>query len=254
MTSFGGDGPKLLTVKQVSELTGISIRALHHYHSIGLLMPASVSESGYRRYDEASLKRLRTILLFRELELPLADIKRTIDSPNFDERTALIIQKDHLSRRIKRLEKLIELADSIIKGEETMDFKAFNNDEAEALRTEAKRRWGETPAYAEFEQRDKMRGDAERNAAAEELMRIFAELGRLRSFGEPADGPAAQDAALRLKAHITANYYTCTDEILLGLAQTYCSDPRFKANIDGAGGEGTAEYAAEAIRALCAKA
>ena len=79
----------MLSVKKVSELTGISIRTLHYYDEIGLLKPSEISDSGYRYYDEKAIERLQQILLFRELEFPLKAIKEIIDSPNFDREEAL---------------------------------------------------------------------------------------------------------------------------------------------------------------------
>ncbi len=72
------------TVKQVSRITGVSVRTLHHYNAIGLLRPAKVTDAGYRLYDDAALRRLQNILLFRELQFPLREIKAILDSPNFD--------------------------------------------------------------------------------------------------------------------------------------------------------------------------
>ena len=77
------------TVKQVSRITGVSVRTLHHYDAIGLLRPAKVTDAGYRLYDDAALRRLQNILLFRELQFPLREIKAILDSPNFDPAAAL---------------------------------------------------------------------------------------------------------------------------------------------------------------------
>ena len=104
---------------------------------------------------------------------------------------------------------------------------------------EAKRRWGGSAAWREYESREP--GSAE----AEGLMKIFSKLGRLRH--EPAESPAVREAVAELRDYISANYYTCTPEIFRGLGRMYVSDPRFKENIDRAGGPGTAEFAARAI-------
>ena len=77
------------TVKQVSRITGVSVRTLHHYDAIGLLRPAKVTDAGYRLYDDAALRRLQNILLFRELQFPLKEIKAILDSPDFDPTAAL---------------------------------------------------------------------------------------------------------------------------------------------------------------------
>ena len=77
------------TVKQVSRLTGISVRALHYYDEIGLLKPSDITEAGYRLYDDTALERLQSILFFRELEFPLKDIREIMESPDFDRKAVL---------------------------------------------------------------------------------------------------------------------------------------------------------------------
>ena len=100
----------MMTVHEVSELTGVSVRALHHYDQLGLLKPAEVTEAGYRLYDEGSLTRLQRILLFRELQFPLKDIGAILDSPTFDRNRALDQQIQLLELRKEHLENLIDLA------------------------------------------------------------------------------------------------------------------------------------------------
>ena len=99
----------MMTVKEASRLTGISIRTLQYYDKLGLL-PAMRTESGYRLYDDAALERLQQILLFRELEFPLRDIRTILDNPNFDRRKALRQQIELLTLKKQHLEDLIRLA------------------------------------------------------------------------------------------------------------------------------------------------
>ena len=115
------------TVKEVSRLTGVSVRTLHHYDAIGLLKPARVTEAGYRLYDDAALGRLQTILLFRELEFPLKEIKRMLDAADFDPLAALADQIRLLQLRREHLDRLIDHARRIQKtGVMNMDFKAYD--------------------------------------------------------------------------------------------------------------------------------
>ena len=100
----------MMTVHEVSELTGVSVRALHHYDQLGLLKPAEVTEAGYRLYDEDSLTRLQSILLFRELQFPLKDIGAILDSPSFDRNKALDQQIRLLELQKEHLDNLIDLA------------------------------------------------------------------------------------------------------------------------------------------------
>ena len=100
----------MMTVNEASKLTGVSIRTLQYYDTIGLLPPAGYTEAGYRLYDDTALARLQSILLFRELEFPLKDIKRILDDPNFDQAAALADQIKLLELQQARLGRLITLA------------------------------------------------------------------------------------------------------------------------------------------------
>ena len=142
----------MMTVKEASRLTGISIRTLQYYDKLGLL-PAMRTESGYRLYDDAALERLQQILLFRELEFPLRDIRTILDSPNFDRRKALRQQIELLTLKKRHLEDLIRLARTLqAAGGHTMQFKEFDTSRIDEYTRRAKESWGDTPAYREFEQ------------------------------------------------------------------------------------------------------
>ncbi len=113
------------TVKEISKITGISIRTLRYYDEIGLLKPARVTEAGYRLYDDKELEKLQEILFYKELEIPLADIKKVMENPEYDKQKALAIQKSLLERKRNRLNGIIELIDDVMKGVNTMSFGAF---------------------------------------------------------------------------------------------------------------------------------
>ena len=118
--------------------------------------------------------------------------------------------------------------------------------------TEARERWGNTAAYREHEQKTKNYTKEKWAEASDGLMAIFAEFAACKDSGACADSAEAQELVAKLQAHITENYYTCTDEILAGLGQMYVADERFKKNINKYG-EGTAEFAADAIEVYCRK-
>ena len=118
--------------------------------------------------------------------------------------------------------------------------------------TEARSRWGNIDAYCEHEQKTKNYTKEKWVEANDGLMAIFAEFAACKDSGARADSAEAQALVVRLQAHITANYYTCTDEILAGLGKMYVCDERFKKNIDKYG-EGTAEFAADALEIYCQK-
>ena len=200
----------------------------------------------YRLYDDTALARLQSILLFRELEFPLKDIKRILDDPKFDQATALTDQIKLLELRQARLGQLITLArETLETGVTPMKFDAFDKTEQEKYVAEVKEKWGNTIAYQEYQQHEK--GGATGNPA--DLMRHFAKLGKLKHLAPTA--PEAQAAIRDLQQFITDHFYTCTLEILVGLGEMYVADDRFRKNIDKAGGEGTADFVAQAIRAYC---
>ena len=226
------------TVKEISRLTGISVRTLHYYDEINLLKPTLITDAGYRLYDDIALKRLHSILLFRELQFPLKEIKTILDSSDFNAKTMLKEQIKLLELKRNRLDEIIVSAREILtKGVENMSFSAFDNTD------EAKQKWGNTDAYKEFEQKYSASPDK-----TNEMMQIFAEIGKIKYLSP--NSQEAQDLIKKLQNYITDNFYTCTDKILKGLGKLYISDERFKNNIDKAGGNGTAEFTARAIDAM----
>lgn len=236
----------MLTVHEVSERTGVSVRALHHYDAIGLLKPALVTEAGYRLYDDGSLKRLQSILLYKELRFSLGEIREMLARPGFDAGEALRQQAELLELEKARLDRLITLARDLSEGRErAMDFTPYSRKDIEGFKEEAKARWGATDAYREYETRGR---GAE---AAEGLMERIGEIAALREL--PPDSEETGMAVAGLQSYITENYYNCTDEILAGLGQMYAGDERFRKNIDASCGEGSAGYVARAIEAYCGK-
>ena len=124
------------TVKEVSELTGISVRTLHYYDEIGLFKPTEVTEAGYRFYDDKAIERLGQILVFRELELPLADIKLIMDNPALDRNRVLAKQREMLCLKKQRLERIIANIDNMLKGDHSVDFTVFDETELKDLFTD----------------------------------------------------------------------------------------------------------------------
>ena len=234
------------TVKEVSRITGVSVRTLHHYDAIGLLKPARVTEAGYRLYDGAALGRLQTILLLRELEFPLREIKSLMDAPDFDPIAALDDQIRLLELRREHLDRLIDHARMIQKtGVMNMDFKAYDTKKLDAYAAEAKKRWGHTDAWKESQQKPR----DQQVAAADGLMDIFRRLGAYRT-GDPA-APEAQALIRELQKYICDHYYNCTNQILMGLGQMYAAGDEMNENIDRSGGTGTGDFARRAIEIYC---
>ena len=227
-----------MTVKEVSGLTGVSIRTLQYYDKIGLLAPADYTESGYRLYDDTALERLQQILLFRELEFPLKEIRRILSEPDFDRDKALEQQITLLTMKKEHLEQLIAFARGIrLTGGKTMDFSAFDKRKIEAYAKQAKEQWGNTAAYEESVQKAAGRNSREEQAVMENFMQIFAEFGKHKDAAP--ESAAVQGLVKKLQDYITEHFYQCSKDILRGLGQMYAENGEFAANIDGAGGSGT---------------
>ena len=240
----------MMTVQKVSRLTGVSIRTLQYYDRIGLLHPTEYSDAGYRLYDDAALETLQQILLFRELEFPLKDIRKIIESPDFDRGKALEQQIELLTLKKEHIENLIDLARGIkLLGVRHLKFDAFDTKKIDEYAAQAKASWGNTPAYKEFEEKSKGRTKEQDRDISLGMMDIFAEFGAIRTT-DPAS-EEAQALVKKLQDYITENFYTCTDEILHGLGKMYSGGGEFTKNIDSYGGEGTAEFAHQAIEIYC---
>ena len=238
------------TVHEVSRLTGVSVRTLHHYDAIGLLKPARTTDAGYRLYDDAALKRLQNILIFRELQFPLKEIKAILDSPEFDPKEALEQQIGLLELRRKHIDELIAYARRIQKeGEKTMNFSTFNKEEINRYKEEVRERWGSTQIYKEYEKKTKDKTDKELGTMADKLLSLFDEIGSLRKL--PPDAKEVQAKIMELQKFITDHYYTCTNEILQDLSRMYVFVERMEQNIDKAGGEGTARFVKQAVAVYC---
>lgn len=240
------------TVNEVSKMTGVSIRTLHYYDEIGLLSPTSITEAGYRLYDDTALERLQHIMLFRELQFPLKDIGNILNASNFDRNRALEQQIQLLTLKKEHIENLITFARGIQGiGVKNMDFSAFDAKKLDEYAAQAKASWGKTEAYKEFEEKEKGRSKEQFNQIAEGMMALFTEFGLMMKEGKAVDSNEVQNQVKKLQEYITQHFYTCTGEILAGLGKMYNGGGSFTENIDKYGGEGTADFAAKAIEVYC---
>ena len=242
----------MMTVNEVSKLTGVSIRTLQYYDTIGLLKPVEYTEAGYRLYDDTSLERLQQILLFKELEFPLKEIKGIIEAPNFDRNRALEQQIELLIMKKEHLENLIDFARGIKGiGMKYMDFKVFDTKKIDEYSKRAKEQWGQTAEYKEYEEKTKSWTKDDEVAVANEFMEIFVEFGRMKEK-DPFD-EQVQVQVKKLQDYITEHFYTCSDKILQGLGRMYAGGGELNENIDAAAGIGTAEFASHVIDIFCHK-
>ncbi len=208
----------MMTVHEVSKLAGVSIRTLQYYDKIGLLHPTGYTDAGYRLYDDTDLERLQHILLFRELEFPLKDIKAILNSPDFDRSKAIEQQIELLRLKKEHIENLMNFALGIkMLGVKHMDFKAFDRSKLDEYAKQAKELYGNMPEYKDM---------------------------------NPAS-PEAQNLVKRIQDYITENMYTCSNKILRGLGKMYSGGGDFTKNIDEYGGEGTAIFVDNAIQIYC---
>ena len=240
----------MMTVNEVSKLTGVSIRTLQYYDTIGLLPPTEYTEAGYRLYDDTAMERLQQILLFRELEFPLKEIRRIIDSPDFNRNKALEQQMKLLTMKKEHLEGLISFARKIKEtGVNKMDFQVFNTTKMDEYTKKAKEQWGQTAEYKEYEEKTSKQSLEAQKQALQNFMLIFVEFGKMMD-----KKPEDSDVQLKVKEfqdYITDHFYKCSNEILKGLGEMYVSGGEFTENIDKATGDGTAVFVAKAIDIYC---
>ena len=242
------------TVKEFAALTGVSIRTLHYYDEIGLLRPASVTDSGYRLYGQQELERLQQILFLRELRFSLKEIAQILDDPTFDKRQALHQHRQLLLLQRQRLDELIRLADNTLKGGSQMNFDLLKHDPAREMQeeyaNEVRQRWGNTEAYAESQRKTAGYQKSDWQNLLSGMESIFDRFADLAREGADPASTEAQELVENWRDYISENMYTCTPEILHGLGQMYVSDERFQKNLDSHG-EGCAQFMSRAIEIYC---
>ena len=225
----------MFTVKQLSKLAGVTPRTLHHYDAIGLLKPSQIGDNGYRYYGEEALLRLQQILFYRELDLPLEEISQIMGRRDFEILQALANHKTAQAKRIERLERLIVTVDNTIshlKGETNMSkkqlFAAFSEEEQEKYAAEAEAKYD--PATVKESQRKwKSYTAADKQRISDEGNQVYADL--VAAMPKGADSAEVQACVERWRKHMDY-FWTPSLDQLLGLAEMYSEDPRFKANFD----------------------
>ena len=272
------------TVKDVSEITGISIRTLRYYDEIGLLKPTELTAAGYRLYDNKALERLQEIMFFKELEIPLEDIKKIMDNPNYDREQSLLTQKNLLEQKRNRFNGIIELISDAMKGVNTVSFEAFNNEEVQKILDhtlecmskesleEQVQKYGSMENYREhlasgfaneqaFADVFKWYGGKEK--AMEAIMQSTGNTDEMKqeqdenaeiykqfmTAKESGDENAGREAVERLAENYKKMF--CLDNarnILLDLAKEYLEFPKLAEATDAQFGNGCSEYVAYAIK------
>lgn len=221
------------TVGEVSELAGVSVRALHHYDQVGLLSPSGRSDAGYRLYSHEDLARLQEILVWKHLGLSLAQIQVVLDEGPRDRVSVLRHQRELVGREVERLAAIAGALDGAIAAEErgirpreeTM-FEGFDHGEHEE---EARERWGHTDSYRESARRTAGYREEDWKAIHAEAQDIVGEFADLMRSGERASGERARAVAERHRQHISRWFYRCAPDMHRALGEMYVADQRFAA-------------------------
>jgi MerR family transcriptional regulator, thiopeptide resistance regulator len=242
-------------VSQVAALAGVTVRTLHHYDQIGLLVPGGRTASGYRRYTDADLERLQQVRYYRELGFTLEEIETVLDGPGGDPAAHLRRQHRLLLERIKRLSEMVTAIEFAMEAQKVgisltpeERFEVFGDFDPDAYADEAEQRWGGTDAYASSQQRVSRYGKEDWARLKAETADWGARLAALQAAGAPADGPDAMELAEEHRQSISRWFYECTYEIHTGLADMYLADERFTAHYEAIA-PGLARYLHDAIHA-----
>jgi len=248
------------SVGRVADLSGVTIRTLHHYDEIGLLSPGGRSDAGYRVYEDSDLERLQRILFYRELGFTLKEISTIIDDPGTDAMGHLRRQRGLLVERIARFNAMVDAIDYEMEAR-TMDinlepeerFEVFGDFRPEDHAEEAERRWGETDSYKESNRRVSKYTKEDWLTLKAEAEEVQNRLAAAFEAGLAPDSEEAMAAAEAHRQHISRWFYECTYEIHRGLTDMYVSDERFRSNYDTQT-PGLAAYIKEAAHANAARA
>ena len=244
---------KVLTVRQLARVAGVSVRTLHHYDAIGLLKPSSYSAAGYRLYSEAAVVLLQQILFFRELGFSLSDTRNIMSRPGFDVREALESHRALLARKAERITELMATVDRTIRdleGEELMQirdyYEGFSDEKIEQYRREVRERWGED-TLKKSEARVLAMGKDGFAALQEEGGVIFQSIADHMTEG--VDSPIVQEQVGKWRAWLE-HFSSYSAEAVLGLGRIYSEDERF-AEFFMKFGKGYPAFLTKAIEYYC---
>ena len=240
------------TVKQLADLAGVSSRTLRYYDSIGLLKPSSYGESGYRLYDDSSLRRLQQILFLKELDFRLDDIASILDDPEFDEVVALKEHRKLLVERMQATQRLIETIDktvhNVTEGTPMTDKEYFAGfEEHKRYRQEAIERYGQD-AVEESEKRVGKLSKDQWQALSQEFSDIVHTI--MQHMNDDPSTPQVQEQVARLHKWL-GNYYECDLDRLLGVVRTYGEHPDFRAMFEKNYSEDVPDYLLKATEIYC---
>ena len=242
------------TVGQVADLFGVTVRTLHHYDEMGLLVPSERSRAGYRLYTDEDLTRLQQVVVYRRLELPLDEIASLLDG-NEDAADHLRRQRATVMTRLDELRELVSAIDRALEREMSNepatpeDLKElFGDGFSDEYEQEARERWGESDAWKQSAARTKRYTTADWAEVKAEMEAVNSAFVKAQQSGEPATSEAAMDAAEQHRRHIHDRFYDLDHAFHRGLADMYVSDPRFTKTYEDIA-PGLAAYVRDAIHA-----
>ena len=243
----------MYSIKELADLAGTTTRTLRYYDQLGLLDPARIGDNGYRYYDRNNLRILQQILFFRELDVPLKDIRYLLSRSDFLLRTSLKNHQGAIREKISRYQKLLATIEKTIldlEGEQKMNEKDyFNGFDESKYQAEAEERWGNTPQYKESQRNWASYSEDEK----ERIKRLGGEITTRMVTEDPQarpDDPGVQDAVSEYYQYLNQYFYRFEVEFLRVLADMWVEDPRFAVNYEGIR-EGGAEFVRQAVHHFC---
>jgi DNA-binding transcriptional MerR regulator len=246
-------------IGQVAGFAGITVRTLHHYDEIGLLVPGERSTAGHRRYGDADLDRLQRILFYRELGFPLDEVAVLLDDPDADPRAHLRRQHDLLTARIEKLQKMAAAVEHAMEARRMginltpeERFEVFGDKDPDQYAEEAEARWGGTHSYAESQRRVARYTKDDWKRIQAEVAAWGEAYAALMEAGEPPTSERAIELAEAHRQHIDKWFFDCHVKVHQGLAEMYVSDERFRAFYESLH-PGLPEHLKEAIDANAAR-
>lgn len=279
----------MMTVKEISKLTGISARTLHYYDEIGLFVPTDKSEAGYRLYDDKALETLQQILFFREFDIPLKEIKAVIENPALDRKQILSMQRNMLVAKKERMERLIASIDDVLKGDNRMDFTVFNETEIQTMYDNMVENMNDEIKQVFIQQYGSMEAFQKhflKNAASEQAQKNYAKLvewygdkdavlsasggseifssyqKRMEKIQEKIAGKIGTDVNSFEVRELIGEYdfvakqlyqMSGVKEMMLEIAKVYQSNKEVQSGMDSVYGAGATAYIGAAIEAFYSK-
>ncbi|MFI6769563.1 MerR family transcriptional regulator [Streptomyces sp. NPDC050355] len=247
------------SVGQVAAFAGVTVRTLHHYDEIGLLLPGERNHAGHRRYGDDDLDRLQQILFYRELGFPLEEVAALLDDPDTDPQEHLRRQHELLTARIGKLQEMAAAVEHAMEARRMginltpeEKFEAFGDFDPDQYAEEAEERWGHTDAYKESQRRTAAYTKDDWKRLTAEFDAIHRKMADLLGQGVPADSEAAMDVAEEHRRFMDGTYYACGHEFHTCLGEMYVADERFTATYEAIR-SGLAVYLRDAIVANAAR-